>query len=202
MRITLEVRDIELRQARSAAAQALERWKEATQGDEPQIAPRHWQRKDRSNKRDDTEKSGRPLWRDIAIVACVAALGTVLYPTIVALIPDDWFSQTGQTVPPLHGTAGVPRKPQPPVAAPVPPQSMDIVIRPAKVHADPSKISAVLATLPRDTKIIPLEQRGNWVLVSIDGIGGEKKHRQGWVYASFLKAVPESRNDPAAAARP
>jgi hypothetical protein len=76
--------------------------------------------------------------------------------------------------------------------SPVAAQPSDTVIRAANVHADAAKSSAVLATLPADMKVTPLEQRGNWVRVSLDGLDAAHKHQQGWVYVSYLKATPDS----------
>jgi len=144
----------------------------------------------RSKRNDEDAKPARPLWRDVAIVAGLAALLTVLYPTIVSLLPDDWAPQYGsESDAPPHATAAKPALRLTPLVAE---QPSDTVIRAAKVHAEPSKSSAVLATLPADMKVIPLEQRGNWVLVSIDGLDGAHSHQQGWVIASVLKAAHDN----------
>jgi len=191
--IALEVRDIELRHARSATAQALARWTSevAPAEQRPNSGLMTWPgRKDKRNEND--EKPARPLWRDVAIVAGLAALVTVLYPTIVSLLPDDWAPQYGSETDapaPPHAPAVNPvLRSTPPIAE----QPSDIVIRAARVHADPIKSSAVLATLPADMKITPLEQRGDWVRVSLDGLDGAHKHQQGWVFASYLRPAPDS----------
>lgn len=192
-RIALEVRDIELRHARSATTQALARFRnESEPGDNlPQSGFTTWPgRRDKRNVVD--AKLSRPLWRDVAIVAGLAALVTVLYPTLVSLLPDEWVAEYGsESDAPAPPHAPV-VKPAPRSAPPVVELPSDTVIRTAKVHADPSKSSAVLASLPADMKITPLGQRGNWVLVSIDGLDGAHKHQQGWVYASYLSAAPVS----------
>jgi uncharacterized protein YgiM (DUF1202 family) len=74
---------------------------------------------------------------------------------------------------------------------------MDVILRTANVHSDPTKSSTVLATLPRDAKITPLEQRGNWVLVAIDSGDALHTTRKGWIYNSYLGPVP-----PPSAVRP
>ena len=200
-RIALEVRDIELRHARSATTQALARWtSEAAPAElRPNSSAMAWT--GRKPMRDEAAKPSRPLWRDVAIVAGLAALVTVLYPTIVSLLPEEWGLQYGSDsdVPAApHATVAKPAvRPTPPIVE----SPSDIVLRAARVHADLTKSSAVLATLPADTRIIPLEQRGNWVRVSLDGVDGVHNHLQGWVYASYLKAAPDSPKTAAPAAR-
>jgi hypothetical protein len=44
----------------------------------------------------------------------------------------------------------------------------------------------VVATLPLDTEVIPVERRDGWVLVRIGGAGGTPE-QEGWVNELFLK---------------
>jgi hypothetical protein len=189
VKASLDVRDIELKQARSAEAQR--RWTGESHLVEQHLNQHRGVRAAWTNKRDGQEKGTRPLWRDVALVACVAALLMVLYPSIEAMLPDGWLPDLGSVfgeAEPLPAKSGVTGKPHVPAAPPAVAQPADIVVRTAKVHLDPSKTSAVLATLQRDSKVAPIEQRGNWVLVPVDPDGAQPK--QGWVYASYLKRAP------------
>jgi hypothetical protein len=58
----------------------------------------------------------------------------------------------------------------------------------AKLRAGPSTTSAVLATLPRDKEVVPVERRGFWVLIRMAGEDGKSK-QEGWIYGSFLKDI-------------
>lgn len=188
---SLAIREIELARVRPATEQARDRWTA-----EPRVTlqkpERVWRRKAAENV--ERKREGRPLIRDVAVVACLAAVATMLYPRIESMIPDDWrpeiTSFTGVSQP-FPGNVAVPAVLQKPAPARAAQPPTDIVVHVANVRAGPSKGTAVIATLPRDSEITPVEQRGNWVLVRIEGGSGQHKQQQGWVYASFLRGATE-----------
>ena len=55
------------------------------------------------------------------------------------------------------------------------------VLKAANLRAAPSRTAAVIATLPRDSRVASLAHQGNWVRVKSD-----HAHKEGWVYATFL----------------
>lgn len=202
LKIAIDVRDIELRHARSAAADALARWQRESQAIEPHSRPGRLSRPLLGRKLDDDERVARPLWKDVALVAGLAALLTVLYPTIASLLPDGWLPSFGSDAEEYDVPANPPvvaKKPVQPSPAPAAATPMDIVIRSANLHSDPAKASAILATLPRDSKVIPLEERGNWVLVSVAGADAPAGASKGWIYNSYLAPIPVGPAAPSAA---
>ncbi|MDE2134619.1 MAG: SH3 domain-containing protein [Alphaproteobacteria bacterium] len=191
VKASLAIREIELARARPAAEQARDRWTA-----EPRVTlqkpERIWRLRAAENVEQKRER--RPLIRDVAVVACLAALATMLYPNIESMIPDNWWPEitsfTGVSQPFLGNVAvlAVLQKPAPVrVAKP----SIDIVVHVANVRTGPSKGTAVIATLPRDSKITPVERRGNWVRVRIEDESSKHKQQQGWVYASFLRGATD-----------
>ncbi len=195
LKIALDVRDIELRHARSATAEALARWHGESHIADQRTHPSLLSNSARMNKARDQEEPSRPLWKDVVLVAGLAALVTVLYPSIASLLPDGWLPQFGYDTEDTDTAIkppSIPKRPAAPVPAPAAAPAVDIVLRSANVHGDPSKSSAVLATLPRGKKIAPLEQRGNWVLVSIDSEDGSHTNQRGWVYNTYLAPAPDS----------
>ncbi len=189
---SLAVREIELARAHPAAERARDRWTAA-----PRVTLQKPERVWRLRAAENVEqkREGRPLIRDVAVVACLAALATMLYPHIESMIPDDWWPEitsfTGVSQPFLGNVAvsAVLQKPAP-VRVAKPPAG--IIVHAANVRAGPSKGTSVIATLPRDSEITPIERHGNWVLVRIEGESGKHKPQQGWVYASFLRGATDS----------
>jgi hypothetical protein len=59
-----------------------------------------------------------------------------------------------------------------------------------RLHASPSPKAAVLANLPRDTEVTPLERRGKWVRIRVDAAGA--RPQEGWVAATALKETDGS----------
>ncbi len=192
VKASLAIREIELARVRPATEQARDQWTA-----ESRVTLRKPERVWRLRAVENVEqkREGRPLIRDVAVVACLAALATLLYPRIELMIPDDWWPEitsfTGMNQPFL-GNADVPDVPRKPAPVRVAKPPTDIVVHVANVRSGPSKGAAVIATLPRDTKITPVGRRGNWVLVRIEGESGKHEQQQGWVYALFLRGAADS----------
>lgn len=188
MRINLEVRDIELRQARSRALPSYE----GEGPGAPVLTPLRKSRmamKDDPAEKEERRRKSRSLMRDIVLVAFVVfliALAPLSRPYIEPLLPYDMQDEIDQTFGELQVAAPppAPAKPAPqPTAAPAPRVAAETVLRASNLHAAPSKTSAVVATLPAGSKVVPLSQQGSWVRVSLGELGDGQ---QGWVYGSAL----------------
>jgi hypothetical protein len=131
----------------------------------------------------------RGTLRDVALAASVAILAIVAYPFIAPFLPPSWQSNivaiTGGSGPSTRKSSPPPM-PAPPVSASnAATQSLAVVDREVNLRVGPSTAEKVMAALPRGSKVTPIEQRGDWTLVQIDG--GNAQPRRGWVYSSFLK---------------
>ena len=182
LKSTVAIRDVELSQAHATAEQMRKR----LDLENEEILPglnrgRRMSDRARGTERDETGK--RPIWRDIALVAAVAAFGILLYPRIVALVPDDWWPASSYSDDSTPDAA--PHRPAPAPAA-VPPT--DIVAHAANVRSGPAKTASVVATLDRDVAVWTIEKKGNWVHIEFS-TGDAKKH-DGWVFNTFLKPAP------------
>ncbi len=117
----------------------------------------------------------RGALRDIVVVASLAILVIVTYPTVEPLLPDSWRSNitaiTGGVVPPPNVTV----------------QRLAAVVSDVNLRAGPSTTAKVITTLPRGLKVATIERRGDWTLVQIEGNSRNTQPRRGWVYGSFLK---------------
>jgi hypothetical protein len=187
VRLTVEMRDLELTQARKEFPPV------ATES-MPSLAPL---KKGRMAMRDDPvtkeekQRKGRSLVRDIVVVVFVIlliALVAFSRPWIEPLLPYSLQDDLDQSFGDLYGAAPAsPAKPQNSVPAPVAPAPVTgTVLRAANLHSAPSKSSAVVATLPAGSKVVPLEQQGGWVHVSV---GTAATGQEGWVYSSYLSAA-------------
>ncbi len=190
LKSTVAIRDVELAQAHATA----EQFRARLSSEHEEILPTRNRGGGRSMAEDGggdgEEAANRPIWRDVALVAAVAAFGILLYPHIVSMIPDDWwpassYSDDNDTAPVVHRPAPAPAADQP----------TDVIVHAANVRSGPSKTATVVATLDRDVKVRTVERRGNWAHIKFSD-GGAKKH-EGWVYNSFLKAAPPSISKPA-----
>jgi hypothetical protein len=187
LRIALEVKDLEVKQARTQFSSP------AYSGGDPEasVAPL---RRGRMAMRDDPaaseerQRKNRTLVRDIVLIAIVIfliALAPLSRPWIEPLLPYSLQDEIDQTFGDLYvSQPQAPAKPQaaaPASGAPVLP--VETLRRAASLHAGPAKTSTVLATLPTGSRVVRLEIRGNWVHVSV---GDTPNGQEGWLYATAL----------------
>jgi hypothetical protein len=205
-RAALADRETRLTQARLEMKRARERWKveaeialnkaqEAWKAEEAyriSVARGDWQRNMRVSPDDDDadqeqrSRNVRRLVLDGVLAAALAVFVVVLYPSIAPLFAQYWSGNFPQVA--ANAGAYVPPKlpPAPPPAAPV---RVDVTVRGANVHAEPSATGSIVATLARGIKVTPLEQRGSWVRVHFATDG---QTQEGWVYGPYLKDAPGS----------
>ncbi|HYM18511.1 MAG TPA: SH3 domain-containing protein [Micropepsaceae bacterium] len=153
----------------------------------------------------ERESSGpkRPgALRNIAVAATLAILAIAAYPWMAPFLPPSWQSNIAA----ITGGFGSAHRSSvaSPVSKPVTSsnattssaatkasnaaaQSLAVVIREANLRVGPSTTDKIIALLPRDMKVTPIERRGDWTLVQIDGSTGKASARRGWVYTSYLK---------------
>lgn len=129
----------------------------------------------------------RRLMRDAGLAACVGVAAVVFYPQIEALI----FGAPPAPKKPLAVAEVVLR-----AASPVIEQRTAVVVRYARMRAEPSKSGAVVAALPIGVEVTVVETRDKWVLVRTAG-EGKTEPREGWVFASLLKDIPAGKTSPA-----
>jgi hypothetical protein len=132
----------------------------------------------------------RPLWRDMAIVAVVAAFVILLFPHVVALLPYDWqpgasYSDDEELAPPTTPVV----RPHPPVAPVF--QPTDVIIRTANVRSGPAKTETLVTTLASDSAVVTLEQHDSWTHIRF--LAADGKPHDGWVLSTALKAQPAVR---------
>jgi hypothetical protein len=136
----------------------------------------------------------RRLFRDFAIVACLAGFAFMLFPHVQPVVAEVWPRNlsiqndlqpllqmaglsSGATATP---TATAPAEPQPEADLP----RALVGVRVANLRESPSTGAAVVVKLARNVEVTTLERRGNWVFVRI-GDGAQQK--QGWVSSSVLR---------------
>ena len=178
------VRDVELAQARAGAERARARLTGELHEASPRVqADRVRISRGRAEKGSEA-KAKRPLWRDMAIAAAVAAFGILLYPHVVALLPSDWWpgSSYADEEDPAPAPAARPRQPAPPPVKPT-----DVVVRSANVRSGPAKSETLVTTLASDVAVTTVERRGSWVHIQFPAADG--KPHDGWVFDTFLKPV-------------
>jgi hypothetical protein len=143
------------------------------------------------------EKATTPsrLIRDVVVVAALAAAGILFWPRLQSCIPPGWLPGFAESEPATNVQA-----PQL-AAAPAPRQHMAIVVRPANVHADPTKTAAVISTLQHGREVTIVAVRNSWTLVQVDAKDNSAKPQQGWVYSSFLKSAVNGEKTSASAKR-
>ena len=183
------VRDVELAQARASAERARARLTGELHDDSPRLRPERVSFSRGRSERSVNAKAKRPLWRDMAIVAVVAAFVILLFPHVVALLPSDWIP--GNSYADEEDPAPAPPRvvrPHPP--APPPLQPTDIVIRTANVRSGPAKTESLVTTLPADAAVVTLERRDSWAHIQF--LAADGKTHDGWVFSTFLKAAVRS----------
>jgi hypothetical protein len=183
------VRDVELAQARASTERARARLTGELHDDSPRLRPDHVRiSRGRGEKRLDA-KAKRPLWRDMAIAAAVAAFGILLYPHVVSLLPYDWqpgaSSADEEDVAPTAAPVQRPRAPVAPVFQPT-----DSIIRSANVRSGPAKTESLVTTLASDVAVVTLEQHDSWTHIRF--LAADGKPHDGWVLSTALKSVRAS----------
>ena len=113
-------------------------------------------------------------FRDIVVVASIAIIAIFAYPRIAPFVPEPWRSNIAAI---LGGLAPSPN----PTA-----QGSASVVNDVNLRAEPSTTAEIITTLPRGLKVTMIEQRGDWMLVQVEGSNGNPRPRRGWVFASFL----------------
>jgi hypothetical protein len=181
------VRDVELAQARASAERARARLTGELHDDSPRLKSDPVRISRGRNLPDRRARTRRPLWRDMAIVAAVAAFVILLYPHVVALLPYDWvpgnsYADEEDPVPTKAPAARVHQ----PAAAPIRPT--DVIIRSANVRSGPSKTESLVTTLASDVAVMTVERRGSWAHIQF--LAADGKPHDGWVFNTFLQAAP------------
>jgi hypothetical protein len=206
-RVVLQDREQRLSEVRVETKRARERWKaesdvalknaqEAWKAEEAyriSVVRGDWQRdlhiaQDAADNDNQAQSRGtRRLVLDGLLAAALAVAVVVLYPSVAPMLsgyfPGLFPQAAGNAsayVQPVKAAAQVP-------AASVSTGHVDVALRGANVHSDPSLTGAIVTTLARGTKVTQLEQRGSWVRVQIAN-GGQKE--QGWVFGRYLKDAP------------
>jgi hypothetical protein len=182
LRAKLGERDMELAQLRSDTELARERWT-AEARVSLQKAEHVWKAEmaEAAEKKGQSQTSRRFV-RDIALVGSLSALAVMFYLRLNAAGPD---------LPPNDS----PVKAQPIRTVHATEPALAVVIHGANVRSGPSSTAAVVASLPRDAKVQPLDHHGNWSHVAFKS-GAEHKLQQGWIYSSFLKDEPVAKASP------
>jgi hypothetical protein len=142
---------------------------------------------------------------DVIVVAGLAVLVVVFWPTIETFIPQSWWTSLGY---PARTETVADRAPAPaqaptPAAPPVEVLPAATVVRIANVHSDPASTATILAKVERGTQVAVIGLHGNWTRVRIAGM---TKPVEGWIFNSYLvnpgaddKAAPAAtakRNTP------
>jgi hypothetical protein len=136
----------------------------------------------------------RRLFRDFAIVACLAGFAFMLFPRVQPVIAEVWPRNLSihNNLQPLLQMAGLssgltamPTAPPPAEPQPAAEQPHALVgVRVANLRQSPSTGAPVVVKLARNVQVMTLERRGEWVFVRI-GDGAEQK--RGWVSMSVLR---------------
>lgn len=109
-------------------------------------------------------------------------------PTKIAELSDSVASE----IEPLFAREEEPVKPEPPAPASVSAvEARWVIAAPtANVRSGPSPSAGLVATLPRDIEVSPVDRRGSWVLIRFGGEGGNHV-REGWVSRSIIKELAD-----------
>ncbi len=136
----------------------------------------------------------RRLFRDFAIVACLAGFAFMLFPRVQPVVAEVWprnLSIHNDLQPLLQmaglssGVTATPTAAPPAESQPAAGQPNALVdVRVANLRQSPSTGAPVVVKLARNVQVTTLERRGDWVFVRI-GSGAEQK--QGWVSRSVLR---------------
>jgi hypothetical protein len=116
--------------------------------------------------------------RDAILAASFSAIAVLFYLSmdgagIWSLLPGTGGADAPQAAADAPATAGA--------LATAQGLPMLEVLKAANLRAAPSRSAAVIATLPRDSRVASLAHQGNWVRVKSD-----HAHKEGWIYATFL----------------
>lgn len=183
----LSERDQEIAQLRLDGEHARERWAaEARMA--LQKAEHDWKTEAEEGEESERRVQARRRYvRDAVLAASFSAIAVMLYlSTDTAGL---WSMLPGWAPPASQASAQAGTMPAAPTAAPD--THLVTVLRAANVRAAPSKSAQVVATLPRNADVASLERHGNWVRVKI-----ESAHKEGWVYATFLKEKTQTPATP------
>lgn len=126
------------------------------------------------------EPRKRGALRDIVVVALIAIAAIVAYPKIAPLLPQSWRSNIGAII----GGAGP--------SASVTPQGRAAVLNDVNLRVGPSASARVITILRRGMRVATIDRRDDWILVEVQGAGGNTQPVRGWVFGSFLSE--EARN--------
>jgi hypothetical protein len=184
---TLAQRENELMQLRTDHELDRERWTS-----EARVAVKRaeyqWQNADaEETERNHRAQTARRLLRDAFLAACFVGLAMLGYYTLAPMLSDS----APEIFQPILNQAGISTdRPSSPrtvagVAGMAAKPSLSVV-RGVNLRVGPSTTAAVIASLPRDTKVTSLDSQGNWVHVQFTNSGG--KLLEGWAFKSFLQA--------------
>lgn len=128
--------------------------------------------------------TGRALRYGLLIAAIAGAV--FLYPRIEPHIPKEWLPDVGayrnEIEPAIRETGNDIRSWVSDVIKGT--ESGEIISVPiANVRSRPSRVAAVIATLPRNSRVTPLDRQGNWIQIRFGG----PDEKTGWVHVSLLK---------------
>jgi SH3 domain-containing protein len=131
----------------------------------------------------------RRLFRDFAIVACLAGLAFMLFPRVQPVVAEVWPHNLSirNNLQPLLQMAGLSDRYSPTAPAELQPAGQPhalVNVRVANLRENPSIGAAVVVKLARNVEVTTLKRRGDWMFVQI-GDGAEQK--QGWVSSTVLK---------------
>jgi hypothetical protein len=139
---------------------------------------------------------GGRTWRWALVAACLAG-GFLIYSRFEPEIRQDLLPKIAaykDEIKPTLQEAGAKLKSELSDVVNSGGKSPTINVEIANVRSGPSRNAPVAMTLRRNNAVTPLEIRGSWVRVQIDGRGGAR----GWLHKSLLKGpvVPINRSDP------
>ncbi len=151
------------------------------------------QEKKRSRRKAEGETAprGSGIFRDMVIVAAVAAAAFYFYPQILASLPYEWqarlpaaFIGADSDGPDAVSPEAAPGAGKSPASA----QHLAVATRDVNLRSGPSVKSDAVTTLTHGTEVTQLEHKGSWTLVRLPAKANGQAPRQGWVYNSYLKA--------------
>jgi uncharacterized protein YraI len=126
------------------------------------------------------------MGRDILIVAAVAIVAVVAYPSVAPYLPYSWRANIAA----ITGQFGS--------VADMATLGSAVVLSDLNLREGPSTRTAVVALVPRGSNVATIEKRGEWMFVQIEA-DNRAQPRRGWVYGSFLREIeadePESSDD-------
>ncbi len=138
----------------------------------------------------------RTLFREFAMVVCVAVPAILAYPFVAVYLPqsvtDGVATMTGGLLSTGYAPAPATQAAVPgPAPAPAPERPTAVVTHAVNIRTTYSTKADVVLTLQRDTTVRVLQQHGSWTLVEFSKPGAAGKPQQGWVYSTYLKSQDE-----------